>query len=127
MKKKLTCPRLIIPDDDVQIIENNPAGRSFDKNSQDLQSELAEHLHDPKLLDVQVMLRPNCTREQYESALQKIQRRIEVLGASLKGEPFYLSDGTPVLRVELTPLQLFSLEKDSAIYRVEKTQFFCVD
>ena len=93
----------------------------------EMTEKIGQALHDPQLLDVQLMLLPNCTREQYESALQKIQRRIEVLGARLKGEPFYLSDGTPVLRVELTPLQLLSLEKDSAIYRVEKTQFFCVD
>ena len=90
--------------------------QGFDKNSHDLQSELAEHLHDTKLLDVQLMLLPNCSREQYERALQKIQQRFEVSGVHLKREPFFLSDGTPVLRVELTPFQLSSLGEDSAIY-----------
>ncbi|MCL2623031.1 MAG: S8 family serine peptidase [Planctomycetaceae bacterium] len=38
-----------------------------------------------------------------------------------------MSDGTPVLRVELTPFQLSSLGEDSVIYRVEETNFFRIE
>lgn len=108
----------------LQYIDEITPYQGFDKNSQELQEELSEHLHDKKVLDVQLMLLPNCTKEQYERALSKIRQRIEDSGARLKREPFFLSDDTPILRVEATPMQLSSLQKDGAIYRTEQTHFF---
>ncbi|MDR0391104.1 MAG: S8 family peptidase [Planctomycetaceae bacterium] len=101
----------------------------YDKNSttlQDLISNTSQKDND-KLIDVQLMLLPNCTKDQYTQALPKIRKHIEKIGGKLKREPFFLSDGTPVVRAELTAYQLSSIENDNAIYRAEETNFFHFD
>jgi hypothetical protein len=97
---------------------------SFDKNSITLQNLISDKSQNDELLDVQFMLLPNCTKEQYIQALPKITKLIENIGGKLKREPFYLSDGTPIIRAKLTVFQLSSVENDNAIYRVEETNFF---
>jgi len=109
---------------DLQYVEEIAPFHGFDKNSSTLQSLLAEEKQTEEPVDVQLMLLPNCSEEQYEKALNKLQKRIKDIGGKLKREPFFLSDNTPIIRVELTPFQLSSLEKDNAIYRVEETNFF---
>jgi len=109
---------------DLQYIEKITPFSGFEKNSSSLQTLLAEEKPTDEPVDVQLMLLPNCSEKQYEKAIEKIQRRIVGIGGKLKREPFLLSDNTPILRVELTPFQLSSLEEDTAIYRVEETNFF---
>jgi hypothetical protein len=112
---------------DLQYVEEITPFHGFDKNSLSLQSLLTEEGISEKPVDVQLMLMPNCSEKQYKKAIEKIQKRIEDVGGTLKREPFFLSDNTPVLRVELTPMQLSSIEEDGAIYRVEETNFFHFD
>lgn len=109
---------------DLQYVEEITPFQGFDKNSSGLKSLLAEEKPSEEPVDVQMMLMPNCSKESYDKAIKKLQTRIEKAGGKLKREPFYLSDNTPVLRVELTPSQLSSVEEDGAIYRVEETNFF---
>ena len=109
---------------DLQYVEEITPFHGFDKNSSPLQSLLSEEKPLDEPVDIQLMLLPNCSEEQYENALNKLQKRIKDIGGTLKREPFFLSDNTPILRVELTPFQLSSLEEDSAIYRVDETNFF---
>lgn len=109
---------------DLQYVEKITPFSGFDKNSSSLQTLLADEKPSEEPVDVQLMLMPNCSPEQYEKAIEKIQNSIENVGGKLKREPFFLSDNTPILRVEVTPFQLSSLEEDTAIYRVEETNFF---
>ncbi|GHT42750.1 hypothetical protein FACS189443_6060 [Planctomycetales bacterium] len=50
------------------------------------------------------MLLPNCTKEQNEKAITRIQKRIEEVGGQLKQAPFFLSDNTPIILAELVSL-----------------------
>jgi hypothetical protein len=75
-------------------------------------------------LDVQLMLFPNYTKEWYSQALSIIKNQIEVVGGKLKCEPFFLSDGTPLIRAELTPYQISVVAENSDIYTINETSFF---
>lgn len=70
------------------------------------------------------MLLPNCSQEQYYRAIEKLRKRIDDIGGTLKREPFFLSDNTPIIRAALTPYQLSSIENDNAIFRVEETNYY---
>ncbi|MDR2344860.1 MAG: S8 family peptidase [Planctomycetaceae bacterium] len=100
--------------------------KGFDKNSNALQ-KLLEDPKNENPLDVQLMLFPNYTREQYQQALHQIKEHIEAVGGKLKREPFFLSNGIPIIRAELTAYQLSTVAENSAIYLVEETGFFRFD
>lgn len=81
----------------------------------------------PAELDVQFMLIPNMDADVYETAIKKLSEKIKKTQGSIQQTPYYLSDGTPVIRAIILSSTLSRYENDPAIYRIEETEFFSVD
>jgi len=73
------------------------------------------------------MLVPNLENELYEAVLPKLIAKINETQGVMQEAPYYLSDRTPVVRAIIPATTLSSYENDSAIYRIEETDFFSVD
>lgn len=78
----------------------------------------------PEEIDIQLMLLPNLDDEKYEKVLSVVLERIEREKGDLKAQPYRLSDNTPVIRVVIPSNTLNLYENDTAIYRIEETDFF---
>lgn len=92
-----------------------------EKNSSELRKTMcAEQL--PETLDIQLMLLPNMAMDEYNIVLTNLKKK---LGNSQKSV-YRLSDGTPVVRALIEPSTLTKFENDSAIFRIEETDFFNV-
>jgi len=97
-----------------------------EKNSSALQrTTCAEKV--PLTLDVQLMLLPNLDADIYENVIEKILNKIHSFKGELKDEPYILSDNTPVIRAIIPSCSLLHYENDTAIYRIEETDFFSAD
>lgn len=97
-----------------------------EKNSSALQrTTCAEKV--PLALDVQLMLLPNLDADIYENIIEKILNKISSFKGELKDEPYLLSDNTPVIRAIIPSSSLLHYENDTAIYRIEETDFFSAD
>lgn len=81
----------------------------------------------PTTLDLQLMLIPNLDESVYTVAIDKLITKISSYQGSLLEEPYYLSDNTPVIRAIIQTSSLVHYENDSAIYRIEETDFFSAD
>lgn len=97
-----------------------------EKNSSSLQKTTCSDLV-PDSLDIQLMLVPNLREEIYDLAIQRLVEKIGDRDGIIQEEPYYLSDNTPVIRVIIPSNSLFHYENDSAIYRIEETDFFSAD
>lgn len=73
------------------------------------------------------MLVPNLGDDINGLAIQRIVDKISGQSGSVQEEPYYLSDNTPVIRAIIPSSSLFHYENDSAIYRIEETDFFNAD
>lgn len=97
-----------------------------EKNSSSLQrTTCSEQV--PYHIDVQLMLVPNLGSDIYKVAIKKIIEKISVCKGEMKEDPYLLSDNTPVIRAVIPSSTLFHYENDSAIYRIEETDFFSAD
>ncbi len=97
-----------------------------EKNSSALQrTRCAEKV--PLVLDVQLMLLPNLDEDIYRDVIKKILNKISFFEGELKDKPYLLSDNTPVIRAIIPSNSLFHYENDTAIYRIEETDFFSAD
>lgn len=97
-----------------------------EKNSSSLQrTTCSEQV--PYHIDVQLMLVPNLGSDIYKAAIKKIIEKISVYKGEMKEDPYLLSDNTPVIRAVIPSSTLFHYENDSAIYRIEETDFFSAD
>ena len=97
-----------------------------EKNSSSLQKTTCSDVV-PDSLDIQLMLVPNLREEIYDLAIQRLVEKIGDRDGIIQEEPYYLSDNTPVIRVIIPSNSLFHYENDSAIYRIEETDFFSAD
>ena len=97
-----------------------------EKNSSSLQKTTCSDLV-PDSLDIQLMLVPNLREEIYDLAIKRLVEKIGDRDGIIQEEPYYLSDNTPVIRVIIPSNSLFHYENDSAIYRIEETDFFSAD
>ncbi|MDG0810289.1 hypothetical protein [Cohnella rhizosphaerae] len=86
--------------------------------------KLTTSTHTPATLDVQLMLIPNLEDHVYQLAMTHLLEKIKVTKGELQESPYYLSDKTPVVRAIIPSTALSRFENDSAIYRIEKTDFF---
>jgi len=93
-----------------------------EKNSSSLQKLVASK-EIPPVVDVQLMLLPKLDQHQYETVVEKIAAKVSVHQGKVKDSSFSLSDNTPVLRAEIPSTALTHFENDSAIYRIEETDF----
>ncbi len=75
-------------------------------------------------VDVQMLLVPKLEKDVYTRAIQKLSTRIIGLQGNLAEEPYFLTDGTPVIRAVVPSSTLLGLSVDEVIYRVEETRFF---
>lgn len=78
----------------------------------------------PDTVDVQLMLLPNLNNETYEEVIGIILNRIEKENGIIAAKPYRLSDNTPIIRAIIPSNVLSSYENDTAIYRIEETDFF---
>lgn len=97
-----------------------------EKNSSALQKTTCSE-NVPETLDVQLMLVPNLGNEINGLAIRRIVEKISEQSGIVQEEPYYLSDNTPVIRAIIYSGSLFHYENDSAIYRIEETDFFNAD
>lgn len=97
-----------------------------EKNSSALQKTTCQDTV-PSTLDVQLMLVPNLGEDINRLAIHRLADKISGHGGSIQEEPYYLSDSTPVIRAIIPSNSLFHYENDSAIYRIEETDFFSAD
>ena len=97
-----------------------------EKNSSSLQKTTCSDVV-PDSLDIQLMLVPNLREEIYHLAIKRLVEKIGERDGIIQEEPYYLSDNTPVIRVIIPSNSLFHYENDSAIYRIEETDFFSAD
>lgn len=94
-----------------------------EKNSSALQKTTCSK-EVPAFLDIQLMLIPNMAEEVYDLAIKRIIDKIATQEGNVQEQPYYLSDNTPVIRAIIPSNFLFRYENDSAIYRIEETDFF---
>ena len=97
-----------------------------EKNSTELQKTLNAE-KPPATVDVQLMLIPNLEKDVYDTALTKLVEKVQKTNGVIQESPYYLSDGTPVVRAIIPASTLTHYENDLAIYRIEETDFFNVD
>ncbi|WP_218015537.1 S8 family peptidase [Eremococcus coleocola] len=97
-----------------------------EKNSSSLKKTTCSDLVSDSL-DIQLMLVPNLREEIYDLAIQRLVEKIGDRDGIIQEELYYLSDNTPVIRVIIPSNSLFHYENDSAIYRIEETDFFSAD
>lgn len=97
-----------------------------EKNSSALQKTTCSDTV-PATLDIQLMLVPNLGGEVNELAIKRLLSKISALQGSVQEQPYYLSDNTPVIRAIIPSSSLIHYENDSAIYRIEETDFFSAD
>ncbi|WP_084423329.1 S8 family peptidase [Cohnella thermotolerans] len=97
-----------------------------EKNSSELR-KLTASAQVPVTLDIQLMLIPNLENHLYHSALTHLIEKINETRGHVHESPYYLSDNTPVVRAIIPSNALTRFENDSAIYRIEKTDFFNVE
>jgi subtilisin family serine protease len=81
----------------------------------------------PVSLDIQLMLLPNLEEAVYDLAIKRLTAKIAAQKGTVQEQPYYLSDNTPVIRAIIPSNSLFHYENDSAIYRIEETDFFSAD
>ncbi len=94
-----------------------------DKNSLKLQNELkTDNL--PKEIDINLMLVPNLTENEYASIIKLLLGKIKDNGGEILNSEYRLSDSTPLVRALIPSSTIDNFEKDSAIYRIEETDFF---
>lgn len=94
-----------------------------EKNSKSLQKKIILK-EIPKTLDIQLMFLPNLDKEDYIIATDNFKEKVRKKGGEIQGEPYYLSDNTPIFRVIIPSSTLSCYENDNAIYRIEETDFF---
>ncbi len=80
----------------------------------------------PDLLtvDVQIMLLPDLKESKQDEYTKKIVNRLIAEKGKIEGEPYKLTDGTPIIRAIVSPSSLNDILDDPIIYRVEETNFF---
>lgn len=59
--------------------------------------------------------------------VERLSVRITSRNQNNTAKEYYLSDGTPVIRAQLSVKELQEIEKDSALYRIEQTGFFRIE
>ena len=94
-----------------------------EKNSNALMKTISS-VKIPEKIDIQLMFIPYLDNSIYAVALRKLLERIRQYCGEIQQEPYLLSDNTPVVRAIVPSSSLLHYENDSAIYRIEETNFF---
>lgn len=81
----------------------------------------------PERIDLQLMLIPNLGSDIYAPAIKRLLEKIAHGAGAIQDSVYYLSDNTPVVRAIIPSSSLADYENDSAVYRIEETDFFSVD
>lgn len=95
-----------------------------EKHSGDLIRSVYNSEKPPEFVDIQILLIPKLDQAVYHRTVTKLSNRIVGLNGDVAEEPYYLTDGTPVIRAIIPSGALKGLADDDAIYRVEETRFY---
>ncbi len=97
--------------------------RGEDKQSASLLKYFKDN---PDLLtvDVQMMVLPDIEKEKQDKIRDRLVEKIQKEKGQIQGEPYDLTDGTPIIRAVMSASSLKSISEDQGIYRIEKTAFF---
>ena len=108
---------------DFQYIEGFEPFTAEDKKTLSMIKTFQQH---PELLtvDVQIMLLPDLEESKQDEYTKKIVERLIAEKGKIEGEPYRLTDGTPIIRTIVSPSSLNDVLDDPVIYRVEETNFF---
>lgn len=94
-----------------------------EKNSLQLQKDL-ESQKIPENIDINLMLVPNLTDDEYSSIIKLLLNKINEDNGKIINSEYRLSDNTPLVRAIVPSSAIKNYEFDSAIYRIELTDFF---
>jgi Subtilase family len=90
-----------------------------EKKSKELLGDITE---DEK--DLQITLIPHLEKDQYEKIITHISEKIKEANGKIIGEPFVLSNNTPIIRVLMPSSGIDSLTDQEIVYQVGLTPFF---
>jgi hypothetical protein len=107
-----------------QYIDEIRPFESSDKQSNDLQNYLIEEDFQEEYCDLQLLLLPHVGKEKYKEVIKNFKQKIEELNGQVENEPYFLSDGTPLIRTKISPSSINLISSDEAVFRIEKTNFF---
>lgn len=107
-----------------QYIEELKPFEISDKQSPELKEILSNENVPEKEFDLQLMLIPSMSRETYDKTITKIKEKLESIDGKLLREPYFLSNGTPVVRAQIALSQVDFVSSDEAVFRIELTNFF---
>lgn len=105
-----------------QYIESFEPYSVGDKQSGNLKRSIYSE-NPPENIDIQILLMPKLKDITYKNVLVKLSKKIKNISQSIE-EPYYLTDGTPVIRAIVPSAALQGISEDQAIYRVEETRFY---
>ena len=77
-----------------------------------------------EMFDIELMLLPKLSERDYTIALERMTSEIVAAGGKIEEGPFRLSNTTPIMRIEVSSLQLDRLGSDPVVYRMAETSFF---
>lgn len=108
---------------DFQYIDGFDIYNSEEKKSETLKRTIIKNKK-PDEIDVQIMLVPNLDEKIQINATNKIKEKIEENQKGHTEQMYDLSDGTKVIRAVVSLETLNKISLDSAIFRIEETEFF---
>ena len=107
----------------LQFIDRFESYEGIEKESESLRKKRAMVGQDEPL-DVELMLLPKLSENDYEIALNNMINEIMIAGGRIEEGPFRLSNAIPIMRVTALSSQVERLETDPVVYRITETSFF---
>jgi hypothetical protein len=107
-----------------QYVEEFEPFKGIEKQTDRLHQKIENLAKSPGQIDIQMLLLPGWSNDIYKNAITQLSRKINDLKGQLPEAPYFLTDGTPVMRVIMSSIEIERLSEDSAIYRVEETRFY---
>lgn len=106
-----------------KIQQNKMGGRAalHDKKAPSLRRLIEQQK--ASLIDVQVILVRHSNKDVSRKEVVNLEDKIQQLGG-VPREPYWLSDGTPVVVASVPISAISAIETDNAVYRIELTSFF---
>jgi len=108
---------------DFQYIEGFAPFSAEDKKTASILRYIKDN-PDAVAVDVQMMLLPDMAPDVQQRAEENITEKIKQKNGTLQGDPYKLTDGTSIIRANLSPSGLNEIAEDPRVYRVERTAFF---
>lgn len=108
---------------DFQYLDNFDVVSISDKETNTIKGIVNDQAKSNTILDVELLLLPNLGHTVYSNILPRLITIVQSKGSLLRS-PYFLSDGTPIIRASVEVSSINEIAEDEAIYRIEQTNFF---